>query len=166
MPPLPLLLCLALALLVSAACRKSGSQVPIGPTFKGRLILYTERFGESNKIYEIKSDPTTGNINLNVIAESVEDFALSPDGAYLLYTQRSGSETFLRDLGTAELRKLLVKKASVLDWSPDGNQFSYRDDVLHQLVVSNLSGQSQVIDKSWLINVRHASACRLAWELS
>lgn len=142
-----LVLCLAL-ILASTACRTSVT-VPNGPSFKGRLIVYTERPYETNRVYQIKNDPGTGKANLEVIADEVEDFALSPDGSHLIYTVRMHSGIFLRDIRSAEVRKLDVSGgASALNWSPDGKQFCYVDNNSHELVVSNLSGQSQVVDKA------------------
>lgn len=147
-----LAICLILAALILTACqkKKSSKSEEAGAVvlpFAGRLILYQGLdFTGSRRVVELRKDPNTGKITLSLIADNLvagvySQPVVSPGNHHLLYCKQDG--TYLRDLGTGAVRRVLSFSVSDLDWAPDSKHFCYTRD--HQIFISDLSGHSQAV---------------------
>ncbi|MEK6334267.1 MAG: hypothetical protein AABM67_04905 [Acidobacteriota bacterium] len=119
---------------------------PVGPKFTGRLLLLAGDNPNGADLIELTAAPTGSGYTHAVVTSGVFEAVASPDRTQLLYTTRD--ELLLRDLGSGAVKPLLKGKNFCIDWAPDGNHFSLKQNAANsetRLLVSDLEGKTKSI---------------------
>jgi len=87
------------------------------PPLSGRLLLDT---GELRWLVYDSEEAKLGE----PLVRNLRDYALSPDGRYLLFSGLDNDITLL-ELATGKKRVLVSSPSACLSWSPDGSRFTY-----------------------------------------
>ncbi len=127
-----------------AAC--SRPPTPVGPKFTGRLLLLAGENPNGADLIELTPAPTGSGYTHALVTSGVFEAVASPDRTQLLYTTRD--EILLRDLSSGAVKPLLKGENFCLDWAPDGNHFSFKQNAANsqtRLFVSDLVGKTKVI---------------------
>ncbi len=111
----------ALICLLIGACTQTA---PVGPRFRGRLLLLAGSNTNGSDLFELSAAPTGLTYNFSLVTKGVFEAAASPDRTRLLYTTKDG--ILLRDLRTGAVKPIIQGESYCLAWSPDGNRFSYK----------------------------------------
>jgi hypothetical protein len=148
-----IIFCVLFGVLI-AACTRQPS--PVGPKFRGRLLLLAGETTNGADLFELSAAPTGSSYNYSIVTTGVFEAAASPDRTRLLYTTKDG--ILLRDLRTGGVKPLVKGENYCLAWSPDGNRFSYKQKSSAQekapgsaagaptkLYVSDLDGKAKLI---------------------
>ncbi len=142
----------ALICVLIAACARQTA--PVGPKFRGRLLLLAGDSTNGADLFELTAAPTGSTYNLALVTSGVFEAAPSPDRTRLLYTTKDG--ILLRDLRTGDVRPLVKGDNFCLAWSPDGKRFSYKQksparekapasEAGAKLYASDLDGKAKLI---------------------
>jgi hypothetical protein len=119
---------------------------PAGPKFSGRLLLLAGDNPNGADLIELSPAPSGSGYNHSVVTSGVFEALASPDRTQLLYTTRV--EILLRDLRTGAVKPLVKGENFCLDWAPDGNHFSFKQNSANsqtRLYVSDLDGKTKLI---------------------
>jgi hypothetical protein len=151
----------ALICVLIAACTRQTS--PVGPKFRGRLLLLAGSDPNGADLFELSAAPTGSTYNFSLVTKGVFEAVASPDRTQLLYTTKDG--ILLRDLRTGAVKPLVKGENYCLAWSPDGRRFSYKQKSPAQekapvseagaqtkLYVSDLDGKAKLIWEDLLAN--------------
>lgn len=140
--------CALICVLIAACTRQTA---PVGPRFRGRLLLLAGETTNGADLFELSAAPTGSTYNYSIVTKGVFEAAASPDRTRLLYTTKDG--ILLRDLRTGAVKPLVKGENYCLAWSPDGRRFSYQqkeaptsaDGNRTKLFVSDLDGKARLI---------------------
>lgn len=127
-----------------AAC--SSPTVPVVPKFSGRLLLLAGENTNGADLIEVSPAASGSGYSHSVVTSGVFEAAASPDGTQLLYTTKD--EILLRDLRTGAVKPVVKGENFCLDWAPDGNHFSFKQNSANsqtRLYVSDLDGKTKLI---------------------
>jgi WD40 repeat protein len=125
-----------------AAC--SQKTAPVGPKFKGRLLLLSGDAATGKDLLELTAGPND-TFNYTTLTSGVIEAAASPDQTQLLYATKD--DIRLRDLGTGRVKPLIKGQGYCLAWSPDSKRFSYkqRNESSIKLFASDLEGNPKLV---------------------
>ena len=127
-----------------AAC--SRPTVSVAPKFSGRLLLLAGENPNGADLIELSPAPSGSSYSNSLVTSGVFEALASPDRTQLLYTTRD--EILLRDLQTGAVKPLVKGENFCLDWAPDGNHFSFKQNSANsqtRLYVSDLDGKTKLI---------------------
>jgi WD40 repeat protein len=146
----------ALICLLIAAC--TSPTAPVGPKFRGRLLLLAGESTNGANLFELTAAPDGSTYNHSIVTSGVFEAAASPDRTRLLYTTKDG--ILLRDLRTGDVKPLVKGDNFCLAWSPDGRRFSYKQrsekapasGAGTKLYASDLDGKAKLIWEDFFEN--------------
>lgn len=127
-----------------AAC--SRPIVPVAPKFTGRLLLLVGENTNGADLVELIPAPSGSGYSHSLVTGGVFEAAPSADRTQLLFTTKD--EILLRDLGTGVVKPLVKGENFCLEWAPDGNHFSFKQNSANSqtsLYVSDLDGKTKLI---------------------
>jgi hypothetical protein len=138
--------------LLSACARET---TPAGPKFTGRLLLLAGDNPNGADLIELTA-ASDSTYKYTRLTDGVFEAVASPDQTRLLYATKD--EILLRDLRTGNVKSLVKGDNYCLEWSPDGNRFSYKQKLptnekapegetasRSKLYVSDLEGRTKLI---------------------